>query len=224
LAPAADWLYAHLLDGDLASNHLSWQWVAATFSSKPYLFNADNVARFAPADWHSPGTPLDASYATLEALARSPQALAPVTHVAEGAEPPPGCARRRDLLGADDFTLPPPDTDATLVHAWALRAGEGPRIGVIHLPFHQRFPGRRPAGPLCCPPARRHRPDLRGRSAAARRPLPRRSHAQPGLPGGPGPLGAELTPPPGCPTRPPCALLQPLLGRAGQPPRRRWHA
>ncbi|HRH72913.1 MAG TPA: FAD-binding domain-containing protein, partial [Zoogloea sp.] len=36
--PAADWLYAHLLDGDLASNHLSWQWVAATFSSKPYLF------------------------------------------------------------------------------------------------------------------------------------------------------------------------------------------
>ncbi|MFX7866419.1 FAD-binding domain-containing protein, partial [Acinetobacter baumannii] len=24
----ADWLYGHLLDGDLASNHLSWQWVA----------------------------------------------------------------------------------------------------------------------------------------------------------------------------------------------------
>ena len=41
---AADWMYGHLLDGDLASNHLSWQWVAATFSSKPYLFNAENVA------------------------------------------------------------------------------------------------------------------------------------------------------------------------------------
>jgi hypothetical protein len=26
----ADWLYSHLLDGDLASNHLSWQWVAGT--------------------------------------------------------------------------------------------------------------------------------------------------------------------------------------------------
>ena len=36
----ADWLYGHLLDGDLASNHLSWQWVASTFSVKPYLFNA----------------------------------------------------------------------------------------------------------------------------------------------------------------------------------------
>jgi deoxyribodipyrimidine photo-lyase len=51
---AADWLYGHLLDGDLASNHLSWQWVAGTGSSKPYLFNADNVARYAPAPWHSP--------------------------------------------------------------------------------------------------------------------------------------------------------------------------
>ena len=43
----ADWLYGHLLDGDLASNHLSWQWVAGTGSSKPYLCNAANVARFA---------------------------------------------------------------------------------------------------------------------------------------------------------------------------------
>ncbi len=45
----ADWMVAHLLDGDLGSNHLSWQWVAGTGSHKPYLFNADNVARFAPA-------------------------------------------------------------------------------------------------------------------------------------------------------------------------------
>jgi deoxyribodipyrimidine photo-lyase len=31
----ADWLYGHLLDGDLASNHLSWQWVAGTGSTSP---------------------------------------------------------------------------------------------------------------------------------------------------------------------------------------------
>jgi deoxyribodipyrimidine photo-lyase len=30
------WLYAHLADGDLASNFLSWQWVAGTSVSKPY--------------------------------------------------------------------------------------------------------------------------------------------------------------------------------------------
>ena len=51
----ADWLYGHLLDGDLASNHLRWQWVAGTGSRKPYLFNADNVARYAPTEWHSTG-------------------------------------------------------------------------------------------------------------------------------------------------------------------------
>lgn len=66
----ADWMFGHLLDGDLASNHLSWQWVAATFSVKPYLFNADNVAKFAPAVWQCPGTPLDTSYEALEQMAR----------------------------------------------------------------------------------------------------------------------------------------------------------
>ena len=69
---AADWLYGHLLDGDLASNHLSWQWVAGTGSRKPYLFNADNVARYAPPSWHSPGTVIDTSYEALDILARRP--------------------------------------------------------------------------------------------------------------------------------------------------------
>jgi len=36
----------HLLDGDVASNNLSWQWVASTFSSKPYIFNLDNVRKY----------------------------------------------------------------------------------------------------------------------------------------------------------------------------------
>ncbi len=42
----ADWFLSHLLDGDPASNHLSWQWVAGTFSAKPYLFNRENLERF----------------------------------------------------------------------------------------------------------------------------------------------------------------------------------
>ncbi len=48
----ADWMYGHLIDGDLASNHLSWQWVAGTGSHKPYRFSEGNVAMFAPRDWH----------------------------------------------------------------------------------------------------------------------------------------------------------------------------
>ena len=43
---AADWFEHHLLDGDKASNHLSWQWVASLFSSKPYYFNKENLARY----------------------------------------------------------------------------------------------------------------------------------------------------------------------------------
>jgi deoxyribodipyrimidine photo-lyase len=42
----ADWFLSHLVDGDPASNHLSWQWVAGTFSAKPYLYNRENLERF----------------------------------------------------------------------------------------------------------------------------------------------------------------------------------
>jgi deoxyribodipyrimidine photo-lyase len=42
---AADWFENYLLDGDKGSNHLSWQWVASLFSSKPYFFNKESLAR-----------------------------------------------------------------------------------------------------------------------------------------------------------------------------------
>jgi deoxyribodipyrimidine photo-lyase len=42
----ARWFLSHLLDGDPASNNLSWQWVASTFSQKPYYFNRDNLERY----------------------------------------------------------------------------------------------------------------------------------------------------------------------------------
>lgn len=67
----AQWMLGHLLDGDLASNNLSWQWVASTFSSKPYIFNLDNVVKFAGQSHafdlslaHNPS--LAASYETLQ--------------------------------------------------------------------------------------------------------------------------------------------------------------
>jgi deoxyribodipyrimidine photo-lyase len=42
----ARWFLAHLLDGDPASNNLSWQWVASTFSHKPYFFNRENLEKY----------------------------------------------------------------------------------------------------------------------------------------------------------------------------------
>lgn len=39
-------LYYHLLDGDRASNTLSWQWVAGTFSSKQYVASQEMINRY----------------------------------------------------------------------------------------------------------------------------------------------------------------------------------
>ena len=42
----ARWFLKHLIDGDPGSNNLSWQWVASTFSHKPYYFNLENIDKF----------------------------------------------------------------------------------------------------------------------------------------------------------------------------------
>lgn len=42
----ARWLYYYLLDGDIASNHLSWQWVAGTLNGRPYYANQDNINKY----------------------------------------------------------------------------------------------------------------------------------------------------------------------------------
>ncbi len=118
---AADWMYSHLLDGDIASNYLSWQWVAATGSSKPYLFNADTVEKFAPEIWHSRATSIDVSYELMEILATSQATVAQV---------------RKNELAWDEpavFSEPPAELGFTkpvatdvlgkhvwLVHPWVL--------------------------------------------------------------------------------------------------------
>ena len=161
----ADWLYGHLLDGDLASNHLSWQWVAGTGSRKPYLFNADNVARYAPESWHSPGSVIDTSYEALDLLARQP--VRPRTPWPASSQPEP-VTRRGNEPGAlngvaaqtepklsplppDDFVCIAPDAaaaqgrDVWLVHPWCL--GPLPAdlpvgtvvIGVFLADFHRTW-------------------------------------------------------------------------------------
>jgi deoxyribodipyrimidine photo-lyase len=42
----AKFFLTHLLDGDPASNNLSFQWVASTFSNKPYIFNLENAQKY----------------------------------------------------------------------------------------------------------------------------------------------------------------------------------
>lgn len=147
----ADWLYGHLLDGDLASNHLAWQWVAGTSSHKPYLFNAENVARYAPASWHSPGGLVDKSYEALDRIARDP---------ATRGRSDDGVSERSPAQSEPPVFFEPPDAlalktpDATavagqdiwLVHPWCLGAlpvGLAPGTRVIGLfvdEFHRTWP------------------------------------------------------------------------------------
>ncbi len=66
----AKWFLHHLLDGDPASNNLSWQWVASTFSGRPYIFNLENVQKYAndAMDTKPESNPsLDATYEELNA-------------------------------------------------------------------------------------------------------------------------------------------------------------
>ncbi len=61
--------YQHLLDGDPASNALSWQWVASTFSHRAYLFNRENIQENGGMEWCARCTakcPFDATYPELE--------------------------------------------------------------------------------------------------------------------------------------------------------------
>jgi deoxyribodipyrimidine photo-lyase len=144
----ARWMYGHLLDGDLASNTLSWQWVAGSWTGKPYLFNADNVAKYAPRGWpgaRNGGTAIDRRYDVLERLAASTLDVGP-----EGAQRGRAPSEEPGL-----FTLPPPeatfrsidDTDLAqarrLLHPWSLHLPEAnpdQTVGIIVTDFHAAHP------------------------------------------------------------------------------------
>ena len=97
--------------------------MAGTGSSKPYLFNADNVAKFAPAPWRSPGTVIDASYEALDCLARSVTAVdhgIPNRLAGEGITQPPLMAAPPDAR----WSVPDPNItagrDVWLLHPWSM--------------------------------------------------------------------------------------------------------
>ena len=65
----ADFFLRHLLDGDPASNTLSWRWVAGLHTrGKPYVAQADNIARFTNERFVPRAQELTQNAAGLEAL------------------------------------------------------------------------------------------------------------------------------------------------------------
>ncbi len=118
----ARWFLQHLLDGDPASNNLSWQWVASAFSHKPYFFNRANLERFSsgrhcagcPAAGRGGagapgGCPFEASYERLEARLFGPPGAA------AGVGP-------EDFPGAQGAAAPPP---------WVVSSGPPPQRPLV---------------------------------------------------------------------------------------------
>lgn len=62
----ARWMYYHLLDADWASNALSWQWVAGSFSSKKYFANQENINKYCGSEQKH--TFLDVPYDAFESM------------------------------------------------------------------------------------------------------------------------------------------------------------
>ena len=119
----AEWMYSHLIDGDLASNHLSWHWVSGTGSHKPYLFNADNVAFNAPELWHSPQTVIDKPMDIIDMIAHSratfTQSLskfAPVEEPTLFVQPPAVAGLVASGVAADKLA----GRDVWWIHPWAI--------------------------------------------------------------------------------------------------------
>lgn len=76
----AQWMFNHLLDGDWASNALSWQWVAGSNSNKKYWANQENINHFCRTSQN--GSYLDKTYDALPAQ-ESPSELTHVTNLTQ---------------------------------------------------------------------------------------------------------------------------------------------
>lgn len=102
------WMYYHLLDGDLASNSLSWQWVAGSFSSKKYYCNQDNINRYTHSEQQH--SFLDCSYDELVNLPvpevlQATENFSPTTVLP--ATPPPVINPQKPLLIYNSYNLDP---------------------------------------------------------------------------------------------------------------------
>ena len=69
----ADWMHSYLIDGDFASNHLSWQWVAGSYTGKAYLPQQENINKYSKTKQH--GSYLDKPYEVLEKMEIPPELM-----------------------------------------------------------------------------------------------------------------------------------------------------
>ena len=119
-----DFMYRHLLDGDPASNTLSWRWVAGLHTvGKTYLARADNIARFTQGRFNPTGLASRAVALTEPAI---PSARAPSVHPPTHWDGPAALLVSEDDLDAQSLWIEAsgpnashPTAVAALAPAWA---------------------------------------------------------------------------------------------------------
>jgi deoxyribodipyrimidine photo-lyase len=123
-ALGAAFFLRHLLDGDPASNTLSWRWVAGLHTrGKHYVARAENIARYTGGR-HDPAGQLDEDPAPLT------EPEAPPAHRLSAADPAPA-GDVALLLHEDDCaveTLPLGDARVRALAGFCARRGEAPAV------------------------------------------------------------------------------------------------
>lgn len=130
-ATPSRWMYYHLADHDLASNTLSWQWVAGTFASKKYYCDQSNINKYCHTQQR--GTFLDVPYEQLPYLP-IPDILqahaAPLLETLQPDTPAPQLRYDRPLLIYNAYNLDP---------LWR-RDMDANRILILEPEHYRRYP------------------------------------------------------------------------------------
>ena len=112
----ADWFLRHLIDGDAASNTLSWRWVAGIQTEgKTYLARPDNIEQFTHGRYRPQGL-------ATAAPALPPRHKPPVQPLPTLRSPDPNTPSLR-LIHSEDFTAPNPISQANVVETWVVSGG-----------------------------------------------------------------------------------------------------
>lgn len=131
----ADFFYRHLLDGDAASNTLSWRWVAGLQTAgKTYLATASNIARYTEGRFSPSGL-------ATSARALDDQPLPPRAAIAPE-QPAPTGKRLGLLLHEEDLEA----ASLSAEHPWLTAPGRLVTIAGRPMPTS----GRRPGHPTWC--------------------------------------------------------------------------
>lgn len=125
------WMYYHLLDGDLASNTISWQWVAGTAAHKRYA--ADQKLINGCSDTNQTGTYLDISREDVLTL-ETPSNLVAAESLAY-----------KTIYPDSDTIFSLKDSKVFIYHPWSIdplwrREEKGKRIFVIEPRLFDKFP------------------------------------------------------------------------------------